>query len=135
MCFSPYLGVGVGGGGWLPRGLGQNLLMQFSRLRNSKMEISETNFFYTLTIQNDQISYVNHVLAPFMCFSPYLGVGVWGPPTGASSSPHSNLAALPSQPWKALQAPRIVHKPGIVCCKATPKVASPHPQATSGPHM
>ena len=32
--------------------------MQFSRLSSSKMEISETDFFHTLTIQNDQISYV-----------------------------------------------------------------------------
>ena len=51
-------------GGGLPRGLGHNLLMQFSRLSSSKMEISETDFFDTLTIQNDQISYVKHALAP-----------------------------------------------------------------------
>ena len=64
MCFSPYLGVGGGGGG-LPRGLGHHhLLMPFSHLSSSKMEISEADFFDTLTIQNDQISYVKHVLAP-----------------------------------------------------------------------
>ena len=56
------------GGGGLPRGLGHNLLMQFSRLGSSKMEISETDFFDTLTIQNDQISYVKHVLAPLSVF-------------------------------------------------------------------
>ena len=39
MCFSPYLGV-EGEGGGLPRGLGRNLLMQFSRLNSSKMEIT-----------------------------------------------------------------------------------------------
>ena len=35
MCFSPYLGVGRGGGG-VPRDLEHNLLMQFSRLSSSK---------------------------------------------------------------------------------------------------
>ena len=38
--------------------------MQFSGLGSSKMEFSEIDFFHTLTIQNDQISYVKHVLAP-----------------------------------------------------------------------
>ena len=61
--------IWVLGGGWLPRGLGHNLLMQFSSLGSSKMEISETDFFDTLTIQNDQISYVKHVLAPLYVFS------------------------------------------------------------------
>ena len=78
MCFSPYLGVWGGGGGGLPRGLGRNLLMQFSRLNSSKMEISETDFFDTLTIQNDQISHVKHVLAPFYVFFTLLGVGGGG---------------------------------------------------------
>ena len=77
---------GGGGGGGLPRGLGHNLLMQFSRLSSSKMEISETDFFHTLTIQNDQISYVKHVLAPFLLvFSHYLaamGGGGGGLPRG-----------------------------------------------------
>ena len=62
MCFSPYLGVWRGGSTKGSRA--HNLLMQFSGLGNSKMEISETDFFDTLTIQNDQISYVKHVLAP-----------------------------------------------------------------------
>ena len=42
--------------------------MQFSSLSSLKMEISETDFFDTLTIQNDQISYVKHVLAPLYVF-------------------------------------------------------------------
>ena len=50
---------GLGGGGG--RGLGHNLLVQFFSLGNSKMEISQTDFFDTLAIQNDQISYVKHV--------------------------------------------------------------------------
>ena len=55
-------------GGGSPRGLGHNLLTQFSSLCSSKMEISETDFFDTLTFKNDQISYVKHILAPFSVF-------------------------------------------------------------------
>ena len=68
--------VCVGGGG-LPRGLGPNLLMQFSSFGSSKVEFSETAFFDILTIQNDQISYVKHVLAPLYVLST-LFVCVWG---------------------------------------------------------
>ena len=64
-----------GGGGGLPRGLGHNLLMQFSSLGSSKMEISKTDFFNTLTIQNDEISYVKHVLAPLYVFFTLFGCG------------------------------------------------------------
>ena len=52
--------------------------MQFSRLNSSKMEISETDFFDTLTIQNDQISHVKHVLAPFYAFFTLFGCWGWG---------------------------------------------------------
>ena len=76
MCFSPYLGVGGGGGG--ARGLGHNLLMQFSSLSSSKMEISETDFFDIMTIQNDQISYVKHTLAPLYVFFTLFGCVWWG---------------------------------------------------------
>ena len=66
------------GGGGLPRGLGHNLLMQFSSLGSLKMEISEPDFFDTLTIQNDQICYVKHVLAPLYVFFTLFGcVWVW----------------------------------------------------------
>ena len=78
MCLSPYLGVGGGGGGGLPRGLGHNLLMQFSRLGSSKTGISETDFYYTLTIQNDQISYVKHGLTPLYVFFTLFGCGGGG---------------------------------------------------------
>ena len=45
------------------------------------MEISETDFFDTLTIQNDQISYVKHVLAPsYLVFTPF---GFLGGPKGS----------------------------------------------------
>ena len=40
------------------------------------MEFSETYFFDTLTIQNDQISYVKHVLAPL--FGGFTLFGCWG---------------------------------------------------------
>ena len=59
--------------------------MHFSTLYNSKMEISETSVIAVLTIHNDQISNVRHVLDPLSMFSPYLGVwrGVgWGAPKG-----------------------------------------------------
>ena len=75
MCFSPYLGVGGGG---TKGSRAHNLLMQFSGLGSSKMEISETDFFDTLTIQNDQISYVKHVLAPLHVFFTLFGCGGGG---------------------------------------------------------
>ena len=74
VCFSPYLGVG---GGVTKGSRAHNLLMQFSGLGSSKMEISETNFFDTLTIQNDQISYVKHVLDPLHVFFTLFGCGGW----------------------------------------------------------
>ena len=37
----------------LPRGLGHNLLMQFSTLLTAKMEISESEFFLFLTVHNE----------------------------------------------------------------------------------
>ena len=70
--FFTLFGCGGGGGG-LPRGLGHNLLMQFSSLGNSKWEFSETGFSDTLTIQNDQICYVKHVLAPLYVFFTLFG--------------------------------------------------------------
>ena len=75
--FFTLFGCGVGGGG-LPRGLGHNLLMQFSRLSSSKLEISETDFFDILAIQNDQISYVKHVLAPLYVVFTYVVFTLFG---------------------------------------------------------
>ena len=71
--------LGEGGGGLgLPRGQGHNPLMQFSSLGSSKMEISETDFPDILTIQNDQISYVKHVLGPLYVFFTLFGCGGGG---------------------------------------------------------
>ena len=46
-CFSPYFGIGCtrGGGGWSPKGLVHNLLMQFFTLDSSKIELFETCFY------------------------------------------------------------------------------------------
>ena len=66
------------GGGGLPRGLGHNVLMQFSSLGSSRIEISETDNFDILTIQNDEISLQSMFWPLFMCFSPYLCVCVGG---------------------------------------------------------
>ena len=67
------------GGGGLPRGLGHIVLMLFSTLYSSKMEIYEPDFFYILTIHNYQISYVKHVSDPlyvfFTLFGFWAGVG------------------------------------------------------------
>ena len=96
---------GCWGGGGLPRGLGHNLLMQFSSLGSSKMEISETDFFDTLTIQNDQISNVKHVLAPLYLFFTLFGCGVGGGggglPRGLGHTTCScSFPASAAQKWK-----------------------------------
>ena len=77
----------LGGGGGLPRGLGHNLLMQFSSLGSSKMEISKTDFFDILTIQTDQISYIKHVSAPLYVFFTLFGCWGGGAPKGAGAQP------------------------------------------------
>ena len=69
---------GCGGGGGTKGSRAHSLLMQFSGLGNSKIEISETDFFDTLTIQNDQISYVKHVLDPVHVFFTLFGCGGGG---------------------------------------------------------
>ena len=97
MCFSPYLGVG--GGGALKGAGAHNLLMQFSGLGSSKMEIPEADFFDTLTIQNDQISYVKHVLAPLYVFFTLFGcLGGGGGPKGSRAQPA--YAVFPPQQLK-----------------------------------
>ena len=61
-CVSPYLGVERG------QGLGYNLLISFSTLGSSKMNIFETDFFDIPLIYNDRISHVKHALDPFHVF-------------------------------------------------------------------
>ena len=83
LCVFHPIWVWGGGGKGLPRGLGHNVLMQFSSLGTSTMELSETDFVDTLAIQNDQISYIKHVLAPlyvvFTLFGCWGGLGGGGP--------------------------------------------------------
>ena len=47
MCFSPYSGIGRGGGG-SPKVLGLNLLVEFFTPDSSKIEFFETYFFDTV---------------------------------------------------------------------------------------
>ena len=78
-----------------------NLLMQFSGLSNSKIEISENDLFDTLTIQNFQISYVKHVLDPVHVFFTLFGCGGGGVPRvlGHTTCLRSFQASA-TQKWK-----------------------------------
>ena len=55
------------------KGLGHNLLMQFSTFCRSKVEIFRPDFFDILTILDDQIFYVKHVLDPLYLFFTLFG--------------------------------------------------------------
>ena len=55
------------------KGPGHNVLMQFSTLGSSKMEIFKTDLFDVLTIHNDQISHVNPALGPLYVFFTIFG--------------------------------------------------------------
>ena len=68
MCFSPYLGVGGTKGS-----RAHNLRTQFSGLGSSKMEIYETDFFDTLTIQNETNILWKHALEPVHVFFTLFG--------------------------------------------------------------
>ena len=93
---------GCGGGG--TKGCrAHNLLVQFSSLGSSKMEISETDFFHTLTIQNDQISYGKHVLAPFYVIFTQFGCVCGGggvPRVLGHTTCLCNFPASAAQKWK-----------------------------------
>ena len=67
-----------GGGGWAPRGLVHNLLMQFFTPDSSKIEVFETCFFDIVTTQNDHPRYVKHVLGRFYVFFTLFGYWVGG---------------------------------------------------------
>ena len=80
------------------------VLLGIDSLRGGLAEgniISETDFFDTLTIQNDQISHVKHVLAPFYVFFTLfgcLGGGGGGAPKGSRAQPA--YAVFPPQQLK-----------------------------------
>ena len=76
--------------------------MQFSSLGSSKMEMSETDFFDTLNIQNDQISYIKHVLAPLYVLFTLFGC-VWGGGGGGGSQGGWGTTCLCSFPASAAQ--------------------------------
>ena len=87
--FSPYLGVGVGGGG-LSRSLGHKLLLQISSLGCSKIELSEIAFFDTHPIQNYLIFCIKPVYPPFYVFFTLFGCwggGGVGAPKGSTAQP------------------------------------------------
>ena len=75
MCFSPYLGIGCGGEGVLPR----DWYTSFFRLYSSKVEVFETYFFifcYFLSTQYDHPRYVKHVLGRIYVFFTLFGYWV-----------------------------------------------------------
>ena len=80
--------------------------MQFSSLGSSKMELSETDFFDTLTIQNEQISYVKHILAPLYVFFTLFGHCFWGGGGGSQGGWGTtclcNFTASAAQTWLSL---------------------------------
>ena len=104
MCtFFTLFGCVAGGGGGTKGSRAHNLLMQFSGLGSSKMEISETDFFDTLTVQKDQISYAKHVLAPLYVFFTLFGcvAGGGGVPRGLGHTTCScSFPASAAQKWK-----------------------------------
>ena len=56
------------GGGWSPKGLVHNLLMQIFTPGSSKIDVFETCFFDIVTTQNDHPRYVKHVLGCICVF-------------------------------------------------------------------
>ena len=77
--------------------------MQFSSLGSSKMEISETDLFDTLTIQKDEISYVKHVLAPLYVFCTLFGCwGGGGVTKGWGTTCLCSFIASAVQKWSSL---------------------------------
>ena len=77
-CFSPYLGIGLGGGGGPPKGLVHNLLMQFFTLDSSKIEVFKACFFDIGTTQYDHPSCLKHVLGRIYMFFTLFGYWIGG---------------------------------------------------------
>ena len=81
MCFSPYLGIGCGGGR-TSNGPVHYLLMQFFTVSSSKIEVFGTHFFDIVATPNYHLSYAKHVLGSiYVFFYPFwvLRVGGGGP--------------------------------------------------------
>ena len=62
---------------WIPQKAGTTCLCRFPASAAQKWKLCNSWYMVlgTLTTQNDQTPYVNHVLAPNYVLSPYLGVG------------------------------------------------------------
>ena len=94
-CFSPYLGIRSGGGGWgLPRDGCTTCLCSFFTADSSKIEVYETCFFDIVTTQNDHPSYVKHVLGPIYVFFTYLGIRSGGGGGASRGLVHNLLMQL-----------------------------------------
>ena len=86
--------------GGLPRGQGTTCLCSFPPASaTQKWKFPKLIFFYILTIQNDQISYVKHVLAPLYVFLTLFGC--WGGvPRGQGTTCLCSFPASATQKWK-----------------------------------
>ena len=90
------------------RGLGHKQLMQFSVLYSSKIETSKTDLFDLLTIHNDQIPDVKHVLEPLYVFFTLFGCwgGGGGAPKGSRAQPDD--AVFRPQQLKKSKFPKLI---------------------------
>ena len=96
------------------------------------MEISETDFFDALTIQNDQISYVKHVSAPLYVFFTLFGCwGGRGLPRGLGHNLLMQFSRLSSSrmvvPLRSSRCLAEGNRISFVWCQ-------PPPPSTGGPH-
>ena len=93
---------GCGGGGGAPKGSRAQLAYAIfppQQLKNGNF--LKLIFFDTLTIQNDQISHVKHVLAPSYAFFTLFGCCGWGGSQGVQGT--TCLCSFPpsaAQKWK-----------------------------------
>ena len=105
MFSSPYLGIGRMGGG-SPKRLVHNLLMQFSTLGSSKIEVFEICFNDIVATQNDHPRYVKHVLGHIYIFFTIfwvLGPGVGGVPRDGYTTCLCSFSPWPAQKSKFLK--------------------------------
>ena len=78
--------------------------MHFSASAAQKWKFSKTDFFHALTIQNDQISYVKHVVAPVYVFFTLFGRGGGGAPKGSRAQPtYAVFSPQQLKKWKFLK--------------------------------
>ena len=85
----------------LPRGLGHNVLKQFSNLYKSKMEYFAKHFFDIVTTYNDGICYVKHVLDPLCVFFTLFGWG-GGVPRGSWTRRSWRMPTCVGSTWEPL---------------------------------